>query len=970
LAKGIASLFEEVARMPYKNYYLAKSLQACMAMMIMVCSVASLMGQPLVKGPDFSIPVDFTIKIQMKSKKSIKLARTFDNKILEVKDVLNDPTSVYLKGLAEGVATLELISKDDEREELSIFVMRQQTPVNNIKFLKETTIDIAHLKKVLAQAVPNTKVEISLVTTDSVFVKGEVNSYNDMRTILHVASKIVDPSYQEKGVVPGLTYSLKDDEDKEITTVSSKVINGLKLKPKKPIDLNELKKTLKQAVPTGNIDVVMITADSVFISGEVNSSVEQLIVLQLASKIVDPSYQEKGKVGNTYNLNDEKGQSIGTVSFNVLNGIKLRRDGLKIKPKKEIDIEELNKVLSQAVPTGNINVKMITADSVFISGEVNSSIEQLIVLQLASKIVDPGYQEKGREGTTYDLNDEKGQNIGSVSFKVINGLKVLKPNQDAEPKKQSAPTPPTTSFNLDYLKKVITNAVPNSNIQVIPITKDSVILSGYVSRAEDIIMILSIASNIVDPTLFDGLSQSSTTPTNNSGQTNPTNNANGNMSTDSNAAANSQAAQSAPRTSQKVINALRVAGVQQVQLDVVVAQVSRTEFRNLGFNFLSSRNSSFIGSTLSGLSAQPTSMGAGLASGASSGASIGSTLAANGFVASTTGANVPFGVLNSNSGFLGFLQALRIESASKLLAEPKLVTSSGKKASFLVGGEQAVISATSGVNGPGVAFVQIGTRLDFLPVVLGNGKIQLTVNPSIKSVNNDLGIANPSGPGRTPGFDDKQVTATVEMETGQTFVIGGLIQNETRGSTIKMPVLGDLPFLGVLFSSKSFQEVEQEVVILVTPYLVDPQSCDQLPKLLPGQETRSPDDFELFLEGILEAPRGPRKVIQDRRYIPAFKNAKPLDAESGESRVPGNLIFPARNQENPKLKELPIIETQPMPLTLPEVSNSKKTSEAPLVQIKNSGSSLPIKVLPGVANPNNSEPKIKTSSLQVVSPVK
>ena len=152
-------------------------------------------------------------------------------------------------------------------------------------------------------------------------------------------------------------------------------------------------------------------------------------------------------------------------------------------------------------------------------------------------------------------------------------------------------------------------------------------------------------------------------------------------------------------------------------------------------------------------------------------------------------------------------------------------------------------------------------------------------------------------------------------------------------------------------------------MVLVTPYLVDPQSCDQLPKLLPGQETRSPDDFELFLEGILEAPRGPRKVIQDRKYIPAFKNAKPLDAESGESRVPGNLIFPARNQENSKPKELPIIETQPVPLPVPipvpEISKSEKVSEVPPVQIKNSRSSLPIKVLPGVANPNNSESKIK-----------
>ena len=765
--------------MPYKNHYLAKSLQACIAMMIMVCSVASLLGQdapPFVKGPDYAIPIDFTIKIQMKSKKQIKLARTFDNKILEVKDVLNDPKSVYLKGLAEGVSTLELISTDEEKEELSIYIMRQQTPVNNVKFLKETTIDMVHLKKVLAQAVPNTAVEVNLVTSDSVFVNGVVNSLDDMRTILH----------------------------------------------------------------------------------------------------------------------------------------------------------------------------------------------------LASKVVDPNYQDKEKEGPTYDLNDSAGKKIVSVSSKVVNGLK-LKFNSEAENQTLKNGGPPATSFDLDYLKKVIKNAVPNSNIQVIPVTKDAVILSGYVSRAEDIGMILAIAGNIVDPALFDALSQSSSTQTNNLGQTNPTGTAPGNVPTDPNAAATTQPAQAAPRTSQKVINALRVAGVQQVQLDVVVAQVSRSEFRQLGFNFLSSRNSSFIGSTLTGLAAQPTAVGTGLASGATQG----SALAANGFVSSATAAaNIPFGVLNSNSGFLGFLQALRNESASKLLAEPKLTTSSGKQAFFQVGGEQAVLSGASGVNGPGADFRIVGTTLSFLPIVLGNGKIQLTVNPRVRSPNPALGITTSFG--FVTGFDDKQVNATVEMETGQTFVIGGLIQNETRGIVNKIPVLGDLPFLGVLFSTKEYTETEQEVVILVTPYLVDPQSSDQLPKLLPGQETRSPDDFELFLEGILEAPRGPRKVIQDRRYIPAFKNAKPLDAESGESRVPGNLIFPARNQEIVKPKELPKIEIQPailplpatLPLSLPEVSNSERAKEVPIVQIKNSRSSLPIKVLPGVAKPNNSESKIKSSSLPILSTVK
>jgi len=763
--EGIASLFEEVARMPYKNYYLAKSLQACMSLIVLAGSVASLFGQqqPLVQAPDYSIPVDFAIKIQMKSGKTIKLARTFDNKILEVKDVLNDPKSVLLRGLSEGIATLELISTDEEKQVLEIFVLRQSTPVTNLKFAKNSTIDIAELKKVLSQAVPTGTINVEMITTDSVFVTGVVNSLEDMRTILH----------------------------------------------------------------------------------------------------------------------------------------------------------------------------------------------------LASKIVDPGYQEKGKEGPTYDLNDDKDKKIVTVSAKVINGLK-LRQNRDAELVLQGVA--PRTSFDIDYLKKVIKDAVPNSNIQVIPITKDAVILSGYVSRAEDIGMILAIASNIVDPTIFDTQVMQTPVAAPTTNQI-PTTGAN---LTDPNAAATIQQPTPSPRTSQKVINALRVAGVQQVQLDVVVAQVSRSEFRQLGFNFLASKNSSFIGSTLTGLAAQPTALGAGLTSGASQG----SSLAANGFVSSATAAaNIPFGVLNSNSGFLGFLQALRSENASKLLAEPKLVTSSGKQAFFQVGGEQAVLSGASGVNGPGAAFQPVGTSLSFLPIVLGNGKIQLTVNPRVRSPNPALGITTSFG--FVTGFDDKQVNATVEMETGQTFVIGGLIQNETRGITNKIPILGDLPFLGVFFSTKEFTETEQEVVILVTPYLVDPQSCDQLAKSLPGQETRTPDDFELFLEGILEAPRGPRKVIQDRRYTPAFKNAKPLDAESGESRVPGNLVFPTRTQENLKSKDLPNLEIKkPIPLPLPEVSNSKKSMEATIVPIKNSRSSFPIKMLPEQANPNNSESKIKSSSLQILSPVK
>ncbi len=85
-------------------------------------------------------------------------------------------------------------------------------------------------------------------------------------------------------------------------------------------------------------------------------------------------------------------------------------------------------------------------------------------------------------------------------------------------------------------------------------------------------------------------------------------------------------------------------------------------------------------------------------------------------------------------------------------------------------------------------------------------------------------------------------------------------------------MLGDLPYVGTLFSRVQYTQEEQEMVILVTPHLVDGMDCRQAPKRLPGRETRAPDDYELFLEGILEAPRGQRQVFENGRYKAAYKN--------------------------------------------------------------------------------------------------
>jgi pilus assembly protein CpaC len=363
-------------------------------------------------------------------------------------------------------------------------------------------------------------------------------------------------------------------------------------------------------------------------------------------------------------------------------------------------------------------------------------------------------------------------------------------------------------YDVEYLKTVIKRAVPTASVEPEPGANQSVILRGTVAKATDVDIILRIASNLVG--------------------------------------------------AERVINALVVGGVMQVQLCCTVAEVSRSDLREMSFTFLETGQRHFFSSTL-GIS--PSFTG------------VNGPLSVNSAAASLAGApgdtNLFLGIINNKQGFSGFLQALKSENVTKILSEPKLVTLSGRSASLLSGGQQAV-PVPAGLGQVGVQFYDFGTTLNVLPIVMGNGKIYMEVNPQISTLDNASGttIQGTTVPGRLT----QSVSSKVELEPGQTLAIGGLIQQQVTGDIVKVPVLGDIPFLNVFFSSKSYKHVETELVVLVTPYLVDGMSINQVPKILPGQETRSPDDYELFLEGILEAPRGPRTPCPDGKYVPAYKN--------------------------------------------------------------------------------------------------
>jgi pilus assembly protein CpaC len=367
-------------------------------------------------------------------------------------------------------------------------------------------------------------------------------------------------------------------------------------------------------------------------------------------------------------------------------------------------------------------------------------------------------------------------------------------------------------LDVAYLKRIIADTVPTAKVDVRPVLNRGIILSGWVAKAEDVDVILNISRQALP-----GL---------------------------------------------QVINAMQVGGVMQVQLDVTVASVSRTEARRRGFSYAINGNTISTGSLIGGL----TSNG-GQQQQAQQGGGVGLLPFGQPFQPSGTG-NLVLGIVPGQVQML--IQALRDENLAKLLAEPKLVTLSGRPARFLAGGQQAVVGPSSGVNGPGVVYRDIGTELDFLPIVLGNGRIYLEVSPVVRSVNNARGIVFQGS--LVPGFDEQSVRTAVELEPGQTMAIGGLIQTTVQGTASRVPWLGDLPFIGGFFNSVQYTEQETELVVLVTPHLVDGQDCKQAPKRLPGRETRSPDDYELFLEYLLEAPRGQREVFEGGKYKPAYKN--------------------------------------------------------------------------------------------------
>jgi pilus assembly protein CpaC len=287
----------------------------------------------------------------------------------------------------------------------------------------------------------------------------------------------------------------------------------------------------------------------------------------------------------------------------------------------------------------------------------------------------------------------------------------------------------------------------------------------------------------------------------------------------------------------KVVDNIRIDAPNQVQLQVKVAEVSRNALKRIGINWNNINNVALYGTGW---------LQAGFA--------INTILSTGG-----TGSGA-IKLQTSDGGLTSLIDFLATQSQATILAEPNLIAMSGETASFLAGGEIPVISPQGGItNTITVTYKQVGISLNFTPTIIGD-RINLKVAPEVSQVTTTGQVSVPISNTASiivPAIQTRRASTTVELGSGQSFAIAGLLQRASEQDIQKMPWLGDIPVLGALFKSDAYQRNETELVIVVTPYFVEPTSG---PLRTPLSQRVPPTDADRIVYGRFNNPTPPQRL--------------------------------------------------------------------------------------------------------------
>jgi pilus assembly protein CpaC len=331
----------------------------------------------------------------------------------------------------------------------------------------------------------------------------------------------------------------------------------------------------------------------------------------------------------------------------------------------------------------------------------------------------------------------------------------------------------------------------------------------------------------------------------------------------------------------KVVNLLSVGAAQQVMLEVRFSEMNRNVAKSLGINtaFTNGNGANTfqggLGNTASGTALLTNKNGV-------------PTVNLSGIL--DTFGVVSKGISLGNLNIFTALDALERKGLVTTLAEPTLVALSGESASFLAGGEFPVpisqggtAGGQNGGNAITVEYKPFGVSLAFTPTVLDDGVINMVVAPEVSSIDPSASVTIN---GLTiPGLQTRRAKTTLELRDGQSFAIAGLLRKDFQSTVRQFPLLGSIPIIGALFSSRGFQRQETELVIIVTPRLVRPVPAGQI--RLPTDRVQPPSEMDLFLMGRTD------KAVGTNPFDP---NEPPKD---GPKPAPGNGAPPAGGFSGP-----------------------------------------------------------------------
>jgi pilus assembly protein CpaC len=305
---------------------------------------------------------------------------------------------------------------------------------------------------------------------------------------------------------------------------------------------------------------------------------------------------------------------------------------------------------------------------------------------------------------------------------------------------------------------------------------------------------------------------------------------------------------------QTLINMVKSNGSDQVTLMVKIAEVQRNQLKRFGIHLenIISRGSFVYG----------------LAQGRDVVDAVGGSFLRNG-----SDNSVGIGFNSPNASVNGVIDALEGQGLISILAEPSLTAISGQPASFLAGGEFP-IPVVGENNSVTIEYRPFGVSLGFTPTILSKDKISLAVSPEVSAISTEGSIQTQGF--NIPSINTRRATTTVELGSGQSFAIAGLLQNDRSNDISKFPALGDLPVLGALFRSNEFRNDQTELVIIITPFIVSPVN-EQEALTDPTKGLEVPNDLERILLG---------KLYNEHDETEASEEVAEANPAAGPSHMP------------------------------------------------------------------------------------